>query len=158
DDERVILRWQEPPDALSDVKFTIERLSSTGARQFVAATAGTTIEDPEPPGGRVTYRVLAEHAASGARSDAKTISVVFTPPVTDLVAGQARDGRVVGHWRMHHDVWSADVWRTPHGLPTDQASGTAIQTTRARPAHFDDPPPPGRYIYSVVPMYRDTDT
>jgi hypothetical protein len=155
-DDRVILRWLAPPAAPTDVTFTIERLSVTGARQFVAATPGTTIEDREPPGGRtVTYRVLAEHAASGAQSDATLVRVVFTPPVTDLAAGQVRDGRVVGHWRMHPDVWRADVRRTLHGSPTDRASGATI---RARATGFDDPqPPPGRYIYSVVPVYRDPD-
>lgn len=156
-DERVILRWQEPPALAADVKFTAERLTSSGTWEFVAATPGATIEDPEPPGGRVTYRVLTEHAASGVRSDAKSISVVFKPPVTGLVAGQARDGRVVGHWQMHPDVWRVDAWRTPHGLPTDQASGTAIRTTREQPGTFDDRPPPGRYVYSVVPVYRNPD-
>jgi len=158
-DDRVILRWQAPPAPPADVKFTIERLSGTSARQFVAATPGTTIEDPEPPGGPVTYRVWAEHAASGARSDATLVRVVFTPPVTDLVAGQVRDGRVVGHWRMHPDVWRADVWRIPQGLPTDQAGGPTIQKIQERAGSFDDPqPPPGRYIYSVIPVYRDPDT
>jgi hypothetical protein len=140
----------------ADVSFRIERLNGTGARQFVAATPGTTIEDPSPPVGRpITYRVVAEHTASGAQSDAALLSVLLVPPVTDLAAAQVRDGRVVGHWRMHPDVWRVDVWRTLHGSPADRASGVTIQ---ADASGFDDPqPPPGRYIYSVVPVYRDPD-
>jgi hypothetical protein len=154
-DDRVILRWQAPPGASADVRFTIERLNGTGDRQLVAATPGTTVEDPEPPGGRVTYRVRAEHVASGARSAATLVRVVFAPPVTDVVAGQIRDGRVVGHWRMHPDVWRVDVWRTLQGAPTDRSSSATI---RAQARGFDDPqPPPGRYIYSITPLYRDPD-
>lgn len=154
-DESVILRWQAPPAAPADVSYTVERSTGTGSHA-VGVTANTTIEDPKPPGGRrVTYRVLAEHASSGARSEAALASVVFTPPATDLAAGQERDGRVAGHWRMHPDVWRAEAWRTPHGSPTDQASGTTVS---ASPGGFDDPQPrPGRYVYSVVAVYRDPD-
>ena len=156
-DDRVILRWQAPAEAPSDITFTLERLSATGAPQFVAATQGTTIEDSELPVGRtVTYRVSAERAVSGARSDAAVVRVVFTPPVTHLTARQARDGHVVGQWRMHPGVWRAEVWRTPYGAPIEITSGATI---RARASAFDDPqPPPGRYIYNVVPAYRDPDT
>ncbi len=155
--DRVILRWQAPPAAPADTTFTIERLSGGGAWQFLAATPGTTIEDTEPPRGRaVTYRVLGEHAASGARSNAAFVQVVFIPPVTGLAAGQVRDGSVVGRWRMHPGTWSANVLRTPHGSPADRASGTTIP---AQAAGFVDPQPsPGRYIYSVAALYRDPDT
>jgi hypothetical protein len=155
-DNRVILRWQTPQAAPADVSFVVECLTGKGTRKLVGATSSTTIEDPEPPGGRtITYRVLAEHTASGARSDAALVRVVFTPPVTGLAAGQVHDGRVVGHWRMHRDAWRAEVWRTSHGSPTDRTNG---KTIRARADGFDDPqPPPGRYVYSVVPVYRDPD-
>jgi hypothetical protein len=155
-DDRVILRWQAPSPAPADVTFTIERLSGTGAQQFVAATPATTIEDAELPAGRtVTYRVCAEDPASGTRSDPALVRVVFMPPVTDLSAGQERDGRVAGRWKMHPGVWRAEVWRTPYGSPTEQAGGAMIP---AQDSGFSDPqPPPGRYIYSVVPAYRDPD-
>jgi len=156
-DDRVILRWQAPPAEPADMTFTIERLSDRGAWQFLVATPGTTIEDTEPPGGRaVTYRVLAEHAASGARSNAAFVEVVFTPPVTDLAAGQVRDGSVVGRWRMHPDTWSADIRRTPGRSPADRVGGTTIP---AQAGSFIDPQPsPGRYVYSVAALYRDPDT
>jgi hypothetical protein len=156
-DDRVILRWQAPSAAPADVSFTVERSSGTGTHRVIGATPSTTIEDPGPPGGRIlTYRVFAEHAASGARSEAALATLVFTPPVTDVAAGQERDGRVAGHWRTYADAWGADVWRTPHGSPTDQANG---QTVQALPGGFDDPKPPqGRYVYSVVAVYRDPDT
>jgi len=157
-DDRVILRWQTPSAAPADVWFTVERSSGTGTHLVIRATPNTTVEDPRPPGGRtVTYRVFAEHAASGARSEAAQASVVFTPPVTGLTADQELDGSVVGQWRTHPDVWGADVWRTAHGSPADQANGKAVQ---ALPGGFnDDPqPPPGRYVYSVVAVYRDPDT
>jgi hypothetical protein len=157
-DDRVVLRWQTPSTVSADISFTVERSSGTGKHRVIGTTPNTTIEDPRPPGGRtVTYRVFAEHAPSGARSEAALASVVFTPPVTDLTADQELDGRVVGQWRTHPDVWRADVWRTPHGSPTDQANGKTVQ---ALPEGFDDDPqpPPGRYVYSVVPVYRDPDT
>jgi hypothetical protein len=155
-DVRVLLRWQAPHEAPTGITFTIERLGDADAWQFVAATPGTTAEDLEPPGGRrVTYRVVAEHAASGIRSAATLKTVVFTPPVADLAARQVRDGRVVGSWRMHPDASKADVWRTPHGSPTGRASGATI---RAQAGGFDDPhPPSGCHTYSVVPVYQDPD-
>ena len=108
-------------------------------------------------GGRaLTYRVLAEHAASGARSNAVFVEVVFTPPVTDLAAGQVRDGGVVGRWRMHPDTWSADVRRTPGRSSADRVGGTTIP---AQAGSFIDPQPsPGHYVYSVAALYRDPDT
>ena len=155
-DDCVILRWQPPPAAPTNVRFMIERLSGTTTQQF-AATSHAAVKDSEPPAGRtITYRVFADHAGSGARSDATIVRVVFTPPVTDLAAGQVRDGRVVGHWQMHPDVWRADVWRTLLGSPTDRTRDTTIQ---ARAGGFDDPqPPPGRYKYSAVPVYQDPDS
>jgi hypothetical protein len=155
-DNRVILRWRAPPAAPADVSYKVERLSGAGAGRVIGVTPSTTIEDPEPPGGRrVTYRVLAEHTRSGAQSQAALASLVFTPPVTDLAAGQERYGRVVGRWRTHPDVWRVDAWRAPRGSPTDQARGMAVVTSTGG---FDDPqPPPGRYVYSVLTVYRDPD-
>lgn len=155
-DDRVILRWQGSPEAPADVSFAVERLTSTGARQFVGATPNTSIADLDPPGGRtVSYTVLAVQEATGARSAAALVEAVFTPPVTDLVAGQELDGRVAGHWKMHRDAWRAEAWRIPYGTAADRADGQLIQ---ARKDGFDDPqPPPGRYIYRVAPVYRDQD-
>jgi hypothetical protein len=156
-DDCVILRWQAPPAAPADTKFTIERLSGTGTWQFLAATPGTTMEDTEPLAGRaVTYRVLAEHAPSGARSNPAFAEVLFTPPVTDLAAEQVRDGSVVGRWRTHPDTGSVDVRRTPRSSQAHQASGTTIPT---QAGGFVDPhPSPGRYVYSIEALYLDPDT
>ena len=156
-DDRVILRWHPAPAEPADTTFTIERLSGMGAWQFLTATPGTMIEDTEPPGGRaVTYRVLAEHAASGARSNAASVGVVFTPPVSDLTARQVRDGSVVGRWRMHPDTWRADVQRVPRLPSADRTSATTIPV---QAGGFVDPQPsPGRYVYSVAALYRDPAT
>ena len=154
--DRVILRWNAPPDAPEDVAYTVERAGGRGVKQMSGQTPETAVFDRDPPAGRpLVYRVRATDPATGAESDDALVEVVFAPPVTGLAARQERGGGVTGRWRAHADLWSVEVRRRPAGTPPGPAD-VPIQPVGDG---FGDPKPPiGRHTYRVVPSYRDPDT
>jgi hypothetical protein len=155
--DRVIVRWQAPPDASAAVEFEVERLAGPGREARQWRTTRTVVEDLDPPAGRrLTYRVVTQDPDYDGRSNGIQADVVFTPPVTGLVASQVSNGGVTGRWRARADVRETQVWRTPAGTPADPADGASIPSQADR--FHDRSAPPGRHVYSVVPIYQDPES
>jgi hypothetical protein len=155
--DRVIVRWQVPPDASATVEFEVERLAGPGIEGRRWRTARTAVEDLEPPTGRpLTYQVVTQDPDYDGPSKGIHADVVFTPPVTGLVARQVSNGGVTGRWRARADVWETQVWRTPAGTSADPADGAPIPSQADR--FHDRGAPPGRHVYSVVPIYQDPES
>ena len=150
------VRWQVPPDAAGSVKYLVERLAGPGAEGRQWKTSGTVVEDRDPPAGlRLVYEVVTQEPSDGSKSDAMRADVVFTPPVTGLVARQSNGG-VTGRWQTRGNVLETQVWRTPAGSSADPADGASVPS---QPGRFHDQGvPPGHHVYSVVPVYRDPET
>lgn len=156
-DDRVIVRWEEPPGTPADATFTVQRSDGTQIKQLRPDPVGASVEDREPPAGRpLTYRVTATDADSGGRSVSQPVRVLFAPPICGLSARQVRDGGVECRWSAHPDLWQTRAWRSKEDSPADLDDRTEITTRRDG---FDDPRPPlGQHIYSVVPLYKDPDS
>jgi hypothetical protein len=155
-DDRVIVRWQVPPGASSAVRFMVERLAGPGVEGLRWFTSGTVVEDPEPPAGRpLVYQVVTQEPSHGTQSKGMEAGVVFTPPVSGLVARQVSSGGVTGRWRSHADIRETRVWRTLAESGADPAAGTPVPSQADR--FHDRDAPPGRHVYTVVPIYQDPD-
>jgi hypothetical protein len=155
-DDRVVVRWQAPPDASNAVKFVVERLTGPGVEGFRWRTSGAVVEDREPPAGRSLVYEVVVHDPDGAQSTGTRAGAVFAPPVTGLVARQVSNGGVTGRWRTRENVRETQVWRTPAGSPADPADGASVPSQRD--TFHDHGAPPGRHVYSVVPVYQDPET
>jgi hypothetical protein len=155
-DDRVVVRWQAPPDAPNAVKFVVERLTGPGVEGCRWRTSGTVVEDREPPVGRPLVYEVVVHDPDGTQSNGTRAGAVFTPQVTGLVARQVSNGGVTGRWRTRGNIRETQVWRTPAGSSADPADGASVPS---QPDTFHDHgAPPGRHVYSVVPIYQDPET
>jgi hypothetical protein len=131
----------------------VERLAGPGIEGLRWRTSGTVVEDPEPPAGRpLVYQVLTQEPSQGTQSKAMEAGVVFTPPVSGLVARQASGG-VSGRWRAHPDIRETQVWRILAESGADPVAGAPVPSQADR--FHDRGAPPGRHVYTVVPIYQD---
>jgi hypothetical protein len=153
-DDRVVLSWLPPPNAPPGTTYAVERIMGDALKRLKPTSNRSSAEDLQPAVGRpLRYRVVAEHADSGGRSDSQAITVIFAPPITGLAARQARDGGVRGQWIAHADLHKLRVWRSSEMQSTNQQETVPIEAERNS---FHDPQPQvGRYIYTVIPFYRD---
>ena len=151
-DDRVIVRWQLSPDA-DAAGFMVERLAGPGIEGRRWRTAGAAFEDLNPPAGRpLEYRVTPQVPEAATQPAGIRVRVVFTPPVSGLAAAQVSNGGVTGRWRAHPGVRETQVRRAAAASDADPADGVQVPSQIDR--FHDRAAPPGRHVYTVVPIYR----
>ena len=152
--DRLVLEWRVVHGTSDNVRFIVirEAISPGESRQWT--TRWPTVEDDDPPPGHpLVYRVQSEDEHTRVRSESAELrDVFFIPPLADFEAMQARDGRVVGHWRAHPALFETRVVRLPAGEEADQANSVPIQSHRD--GFEDKEPPVGQHRYYVEPRYR----
>jgi len=152
--DRVILRWQRAGGS-DTATFTVERLEGPGVARRRWRTSDAMVEDVEPPAGRpLVYQIEVEllAGADGALAARGQVEVVFAPPVTGLTARQIRAGGVSGRWRVREGVRRTQVRRMPAAPSAAAADGRPISSQAD--SFLDPDAPPGRYVYSVAPVYE----
>jgi predicted amidohydrolase len=156
-DDRVVVRWRVPPGTPPDVTVTVERLAAQRTWQLQWAPDGDSVEDRQPPAGRILeYMIRVQPADPQAEPTEMRATTVFVPPVTNPSAEQTPDGDVRGWWSSAPSLWETRVWRQTAHLPVDTSNRTPISSDRDG---FRDPrPPAGRHLYRIVPVYRDPDS
>ena len=156
-DDRVVIRWQVPPDTSADATVTVERLAGQGAKRSQWTPRGNPAEDRQPPAGlRLEYVIRIQPADPQSEPAEMRASAVFVPPVTDPAAEQTADGDVRGRWRPTPGLWGTRVWRRPARLPADTPDHVPVSSDSDG---FRDPQPPAdHHAYSIAPVYRDPES